>query len=125
MYSERFVTALDTLTSKAGCRVHTVTTGSSDKPLMLLLHGFPELWGMWEHQLRHFREDYNVAAIDMRGYGESSRPGVRNLCLALAILCLSHSYDKHKEQSGSCNIDVFLLCRIQETTTSIALSKMW
>ncbi|EIE21764.1 alpha/beta-hydrolase [Coccomyxa subellipsoidea C-169] len=58
-----------------GIKVHTVTTGSADKPLMLLLHGSPELWGMREHQLSHFREDNNVAAIDMRGYGESSRPG--------------------------------------------------
>ena len=59
------------------CRLHTITTGDVDKPLMLLLHGFPELWSMWEHQMSAFRDEYNVAAIDMRGYGQSDRPSVR------------------------------------------------
>ena len=44
---------------------------------MLLLHGFPELWTMWEKQMSAFKNDYNVAAIDMRGYGRSDRPTVR------------------------------------------------
>ena len=43
---------------------------------MLLLHGFPELWTMWEHQITAFKDEYNVAAIDMRGYGRSDRPPV-------------------------------------------------
>lgn len=61
------------------CRIFTVTTGKStpDKKLMLLVHGFPELWAMWEHQMKYFRDKYTVAAIDMRGYGLSSRPSVR------------------------------------------------
>ena len=60
------------------CRIHTVTTGTSAKPLMLLLHGFPELWTMWKHQMSEFSDKYNVAAIDMRGYGRSDRPMVRS-----------------------------------------------
>lgn len=31
---------------------------------------------MWEHQMSAFRDKYNVAAIDMRGYGQSGRPTV-------------------------------------------------
>lgn len=58
------------------CRLYTVTTGGTDKPLMLLLHGFPELWTMWKHQMNEFRDKYNVAAFDMRGYGQSDRPTV-------------------------------------------------
>ena len=54
-----------------------MTTGDLDKPLMLLLHGFPELWTMWKKQMSEFRKEYNVAAIDMRGYGRSGRPTVR------------------------------------------------
>ncbi len=61
------------------CSIYTVTTGGTDKPLMLLLHGFPELWTMWKHQMSAFRDTYNVAAIDMRGYGGSDRPTVRNI----------------------------------------------
>jgi len=56
--------------------VTTGSTGDTSKPLMLLLHGFPELWTMWEHQMSAFRDKYNVAAIDMRGYGQSGRPTV-------------------------------------------------
>lgn len=62
------------------CRIHTVTTGNPKRPLMLLLHGFPELWTMWKHQMTEFKDDYYVAAIDMRGYGESDRPMVRSDC---------------------------------------------
>ena len=54
------------------------TSDGTDKPLMLLLHGFPELWTMWKHQMNAFRNDYNVAAFDMRGYGQSDRPMVRS-----------------------------------------------
>lgn len=53
-----------------------MTTGDTDKPLMLLLHGFPELSTMWEHQMIAFSGKHNVAAIDMRGYGRSGRPSV-------------------------------------------------
>ena len=53
-----------------------MTSGDNGKPLMLLLHGFPELWTMWEHQMSAFKADFNVAAIDMRGYGRSNRPTV-------------------------------------------------
>lgn len=38
--------------------------------------GFPEHWYSWRHQLVEFREDYEVAAFDMRGYGDSDRPQV-------------------------------------------------
>jgi pimeloyl-ACP methyl ester carboxylesterase len=44
-------------------------------PLILCVHGWPELWYSWRHQIRHFAErGYTVAAMDVRGYGDSSRP---------------------------------------------------
>jgi pimeloyl-ACP methyl ester carboxylesterase len=44
-------------------------------PLILCVHGWPELWYSWRHQLDHFAErGYTVAAMDVRGYGGSSRP---------------------------------------------------
>src|SRR3954454_4763735 len=44
-------------------------------PLLLCVHGIPELWYSWRHQLDHFAErGYTAAAIDVRGYGGSSRP---------------------------------------------------
>jgi len=44
-------------------------------PLILCIHGWPELWYSWRHQMTHFAErGYTVAAMDVRGYGGSSKP---------------------------------------------------
>jgi pimeloyl-ACP methyl ester carboxylesterase len=44
-------------------------------PLIVCVHGFPELWYSWRHQVSHFSSrGYLVAALDVRGYGGSSKP---------------------------------------------------
>ncbi|WNI22342.1 alpha/beta hydrolase [Streptomyces sp. ITFR-16] len=59
--------------SPAG-RVHVVEQGSG--PLVLLVHGFPESWYSWRHQLPVLAAaGFRATAIDVRGYGRSSRPG--------------------------------------------------
>lgn len=46
-----------------------------DGPLILCVHGWPELWYSWRHQMRYFADrGYRVAALDVRGYGGSSKP---------------------------------------------------
>lgn len=55
-----------------GIRLHYVTKGEG--PLMLFLHGFPEFWYSWRHQIEAFSQDYKVVAIDMRGYNKSDKP---------------------------------------------------
>lgn len=61
--------------SEPGVKLHAVRTSKgSGKPLMLLVHGFPEAWFSWRHQMREFRDRYEVVAIDMRGFNESSKP---------------------------------------------------
>ncbi|XP_059163271.1 epoxide hydrolase 4-like isoform X2 [Physella acuta] len=55
-------------------RIHYVSKGDSDKPLMLLMHGFPESWYSWRHQLKEFSDNYRVVAVDLRGYGDSDKP---------------------------------------------------
>lgn len=53
--------------------LHCVTAG--DGPLVVLLHGFPEFWYSWRHQIGPVAEaGFRVAAPDMRGYDLSSRP---------------------------------------------------
>jgi pimeloyl-ACP methyl ester carboxylesterase len=48
---------------------------AGDGPLIVCVHGFPELWYSWRHQITHFSKlGYKVAALDVRGYGGSSRP---------------------------------------------------
>ena len=62
-------------------RLHIVVGGrvskGHQKPLMLFVHGFPELWDTWWQQMRAFQDDYVVAALDMRGYGDSEIPEAR------------------------------------------------
>jgi pimeloyl-ACP methyl ester carboxylesterase len=58
--------------SPAG-RIHLVEQGSG--PLVLLVHGFPECWYSWRHQLRTLASaGFRAVAVDVRGYGRSSRP---------------------------------------------------
>ena len=56
-------------------RLHYVTMGKG--PLMLFLHGFPDFWYGWRHQLAEFAKDHRVVAIDMRGYNDSDKPAGR------------------------------------------------
>src|SRR5512145_2800420 len=47
---------------------------AGEGPLILCVHGWPELWYSWRHQLAHFSaRGYTVAALDVRGYGASSK----------------------------------------------------
>lgn len=56
-----------------GTRLHCVEAGEG--PLVLLVHGFPESWYSWRHQLPALADaGYRAVAIDVRGYGRSAKP---------------------------------------------------
>jgi pimeloyl-ACP methyl ester carboxylesterase len=56
-----------------GIRLHTVSAGEG--PLVVMVHGFPESWFSWRHQIPAVAEaGYRAVAIDVRGYGRSSAP---------------------------------------------------
>jgi pimeloyl-ACP methyl ester carboxylesterase len=55
-----------------GQRLHYARAGSG--PLMVFVHGFPEFWYEWKHQIAEFSRDHTVVAPDMRGYNLSSKP---------------------------------------------------
>jgi pimeloyl-ACP methyl ester carboxylesterase len=56
-----------------GGRIHLVEQGTG--PLVLLVHGFPESWYSWRHQLPALAAaGFRAVAIDVRGYGRSSKP---------------------------------------------------
>lgn len=61
----------------------TVTNGDisievatkGEGPLIVFVHGFPELWYSWRHQMEHLAaRGYQAAALSVRGYGNSSNP---------------------------------------------------
>jgi pimeloyl-ACP methyl ester carboxylesterase len=56
-----------------GIRMHYVEAGSGD--LVVLLHGFPEFWYSWRHQLTALSANYRVVAPDLRGYNETEKRG--------------------------------------------------
>ena len=58
--------------STNGIKLHYVTQGEG--PLMLMLHGFPEFWYSWRHQIPEFAKDFKVVALDLRGYNDSDKP---------------------------------------------------
>jgi epoxide hydrolase A/B len=44
-------------------------------PLVVICHGYPELWYSWRHQLKALADaGYHVVAPDQRGYGQTDRP---------------------------------------------------
>ena len=56
-----------------GIRMRAAVAGSG--PLIVMVHGWPELWYSWRHQIGPLaKAGYKVAAIDVRGYGGSDKP---------------------------------------------------
>ena len=55
-------------------RLHYAEAGEAGRPLVLLLHGFPEFWYSWRHQLAALGEHFHVVAPDMRGSNLSDKP---------------------------------------------------
>jgi pimeloyl-ACP methyl ester carboxylesterase len=59
--------------SANGARFHVAEAGEG--PLVLLLHGFPQMWWAWRHQLTALADaGYRAVAMDLRGYGASDKP---------------------------------------------------
>lgn len=53
-------------------RLHCVTQGEGE--LVILLHGFPEFWYSWRHQIPALAKHFKVVVPDLRGYNDSDKP---------------------------------------------------
>lgn len=53
-------------------RLHCVTQGEGE--LVILLHGFPEFWYSWRHQIPALAQHFKVVVPDLRGYNDSDKP---------------------------------------------------
>ena len=55
-----------------GINLHCAVDG--DGPLVVLLHGFPECWYSWRHQIAALAPRFRAVAPDLRGYNLSDKP---------------------------------------------------
>lgn len=60
-----------------GLKLHVAEIGSETSPAVIFLHGFPEIWYSWRHQMIAVAESgFRAIAVDYRGYGLSDPPPV-------------------------------------------------
>ena len=55
-----------------GVNIHYATLGEG--PLVVMIHGFPDFWYSWRHQMEGLSDSFKVVAIDQRGYNLSGQP---------------------------------------------------
>ncbi|MCZ6658441.1 MAG: alpha/beta hydrolase [Gammaproteobacteria bacterium] len=55
-----------------GVKIHYAIAGSG--PLVVMIHGFPDYWYSWRHQMNALKDRFTVAAVDQRGYNLSDKP---------------------------------------------------
>ena len=53
-------------------KIHYATMGEG--PLVVMIHGFPDFWYSWRHQMEGLQDNFKVVAIDQRGYNRSDQP---------------------------------------------------
>jgi pimeloyl-ACP methyl ester carboxylesterase len=67
----------DGFADSGGVKIHYVTKGAG--PLVILIHGIPDFWYTWRNQIPTLARQFQVVAIDLRGYNLSDQPkGVDN-----------------------------------------------
>jgi epoxide hydrolase 4 len=71
---------MEKLRLKSGLNMEVARAGSG--PLVVMLHGFPECWYSWRHQIRALAPHFECVAPNLRGYGDTDAPvGVENYTL--------------------------------------------
>lgn len=67
-----------------GVKIHYASLGKG--PLVVMIHGFPDYWYTWRHQMEALSKNYQTVAIDQRGYNLSDKPkGVENYDVRLLV----------------------------------------
>ena len=70
--------------SEGGVKIHYASLGQG--PLVVMIHGFPDFWYSWRHQMAALSKNFQVVAIDQRGYNLSDKPkGVENYDMRLLV----------------------------------------
>lgn len=67
-----------------GVKIHYAVAGEG--PLVVMIHGFPDFWYSWRHQMDALSKTHRVAAMDLRGYNLSDKPaGIENYDARLLV----------------------------------------
>lgn len=67
-----------------GVKIHYVSAGAG--PLVVFIHGFPDYWYTWRHQMAGLVDHFQVVALDQRGYNKSDSPdGVEQYDMRLLV----------------------------------------
>lgn len=67
-----------------GVNIHYASLGKG--PLIVMVHGFPDYWYTWHYQMEALASDYQIVAMDLRGYNLSDKPkGVENYDMRLLV----------------------------------------
>ena len=86
---------------REGVRLHTRVAGEG--PPLLLLHGHPQTQAMWRRVAPALTERFTVVLMDLRGYGDSSRPAPdtahtthskREMALDALAVMAQHGFDR-------------------------------
>ena len=71
--------ATEGFVDSGGVKIHYVSLGKKENPLLVMIHGFPDFWYSWRAQMPALAKKFHVVAIDQRGYNLSGQPdGVDN-----------------------------------------------
>lgn len=67
-----------------GVKIHYAVLGTG--PVVVMIHGFPDFWYSWRHQMEALAKTHRVVALDLRGYNLSDKPkGVESYDMRLLV----------------------------------------
>lgn len=81
-----------------GVKIHYAAIGEG--PLAVFIHGFPDFWYSWRHQMDALQGDFRCVAMDTRGYNLSDKPedesqyGMNHLVADVAAVIRHHGAEK-------------------------------
>ena len=85
-----------------GIRLRCVVEGDPSAPLVILMHGAPQCWYLWRHQIDPLlKQGWRVCVPDQRGYGMSDCPpnvsdyGILDLCADIDGLATALGHDDY------------------------------
>lgn len=83
-----------------GVRIHYVTIGEGQTSIVMI-HGFPDFWYTWRNQMIALMSEYQVAAIDLRGYNLSDKPQGGEYYLMRYLISDIQAVMRHLEKDKS------------------------